>query len=256
MVARAVDDVRRGSRRVLAVLGEAGIGKSALLGAITERCAAAGMLVIEGRGMEHEREVPFGIAHEALIPHVVRLPASVVDTAAPGFRGMTPAECAIVHPTVGAAERFRHHRAGRALLEVLGRRRPFALLLDDVHWADETSVEFVLHLLRRPPDVAHLIAFTMRPVGPAARLLDAASGAPGADQMALGRLSHDASVALLAGVADPDVRERLAREGAGNPRFLCELARVADRSAGAVRARGVAARAPRRGSPAAARRPR
>ena len=55
------------------------------------------------------------------------------------------------------AERFRHHRALRALLEQLARERPVALLLDDLHWADAASLEFVLHLLRRPPSAAHLL---------------------------------------------------------------------------------------------------
>ena len=42
------------------VAGEAGIGKTALLGATAERAAAAGMLVLPGRAAEHERDVPFG----------------------------------------------------------------------------------------------------------------------------------------------------------------------------------------------------
>ena len=65
-------------------------------------------------------------------------------------------------PAAGAAERFRYHRAVRALLELLGRERPVALLLDDLHWADDASVELVLHLLRRPPRAPHLLAFALR----------------------------------------------------------------------------------------------
>ena len=45
------------------------------------------------------------------------------------------------------AERFRRHREVAASLERLA---PVALLLDDLHWADEASLELVLHLLRRP----------------------------------------------------------------------------------------------------------
>ena len=48
-------------------------------------------------------------------------------------------------------ERYRSHRAVRALLEVLARRLPLVLLLDDLHWADSASVELVAALLRRPP---------------------------------------------------------------------------------------------------------
>ena len=71
------------------------------------------------------------------------------------------------------AERFRYHRALRSLLAMIARERPVALLFDDVHWADEASVELVLHLLRRPPAGPVLLGFAMRPVDPARRLLDA-----------------------------------------------------------------------------------
>src|SRR3954451_25041722 len=189
---RAIEQARRGAGRVLGVLGEAGIGKSALLAATAERARASGLLVIEGRGVEHERDVPFGVAVAALEEHLDELP---LDAAASG-----------------AAERFHHHRAIRAALERLGAERPLALLLDDLHWADEASIELVLHLLRRPPAVGHLLAFGARPGRAAARLLDTARGTAGWDQLVLAPLGHDASLALLAGVGDPRERERLAGE--------------------------------------------
>ena len=73
-----------------------------------------------------------------------------------------------------AAERFRYHRALRSLLAMIGRERPVALLLDDLHWADEASVELVLHLLRRPPaGAAPARSSRCARVDPAPRLLDA-----------------------------------------------------------------------------------
>ena len=73
-----------------------------------------------------------------------------------------------------------------------------------------------------------------RPVGPAARLLDAARCASGWEQLPLAPLERDDALSLVAGVADPAVRERVVREGRGNPLFLRELARVADRGDGAL----------------------
>jgi DNA-binding CsgD family transcriptional regulator len=223
--ARAVEEARRGAGRVLGIIGEAGIGKSALLAAIAAR--ADGLLVIAGRGVEHERDVPFGVAHTAMLPHASALPPGAIEAVAPGL-DVAPCVCA---PNVGPAERFHLHRAARALLELLGRRRPLVLLLDDLHWADEASIELVLHLLRRPPAVGHLLAFAARPAGPVPRLLDALRSAPGSEQLTLVRLGHDASVAMLRDVADAALRERLAREAAGSPLFLRELARAADRPA-------------------------
>ena len=220
---RAIEEARRGGGRVLGITGEAGIGKSALLAAIAER--AEGLVIVEGRGVEHERDVPFGLAHTAMLPHVDDLPPGAIDAVAPGFGGLT----CLCPPSVGPAERFHLHRAARSLLELLGRRRPIVLLLDDLHWADEASIELVLHLLRRPPAVGHLLAFAARPSGPVPRLLDALRSAPGSEQITLQRLGHDASLAMLGDVADGALRERLAREAAGSPLFLRELARAADR---------------------------
>src|SRR5829696_481260 len=130
----AISAVGEGGPRALAVMGEAGIGKSALLQALRDRARDAGLLVLAGRAAEHERDVPFGLVVDALDDHVATM----------------------------------HHRRVQTIGPELA-----ALLLDDLHWADEASVELVLHLLRRPPAGPVLVAFAMRPVDPARRLLDA-----------------------------------------------------------------------------------
>src|SRR4051794_39506297 len=194
---RAIGQVRRGSGRVLGLLGEAGLGKSALLAEIADRARAAGLRVVAGRGVEQERDIPFGVMCDAL-----------GDLA--GAPGAVP-----------VAERFRRHREVAASIERLA---PVALLLDDLHWADEASVELVLHLLRRPVPVPALLVIAARPVGPAGRLLDAARSAAGWEQLELTPLGRDDAHTLLAGVADAAIRERVVREGRGNPLFLRELA--------------------------------
>ena len=100
----------------------------------------------------------------------------------------------------------------------------------------------MLHLLRRPVPVPALLVIAARPVGPAGRLLDA-----GAQRGRAGRsssstpLGREDAHAMVAGVADAAVRERVVLEGRGNPLFLRELARVADRGDGALPATLVAA---------------
>ena len=86
-----------------------------------------------------------------------------------------------------------------------------------------------------------LLVIAARPVGPAGRLLDAARSSAGWEELELAPLSRDDAHAMVAGVADAAVRERVVLEGRGNPLFLRELARVADRADGALPATLVAA---------------
>jgi len=224
---RALADVRAGGRRTLAVIGEAGIGKTALLDAAFDQAAQLRLLVLAGRAAEHEHDVPFSLAIDALDDHVATM--SAARTAAAGD------ELAAVLPSVGSAaavaapgpaERFRYHRALRALLELIGRERPFVLAFDDVHWADAASVELLLHLLRRTPRVPHLLLFALRPVDPAPRLIDAARAAPGWEELLPAPLAEDAACTLLPPGLDRRLRDRMVREAGGNPLFLRELARL------------------------------
>jgi DNA-binding CsgD family transcriptional regulator len=226
----AITGVTGGESRVLAVLGETGIGKSALLDALHDRAEAAGMLVLGGRAAEHERDVPFGLVVDALDDHVATLHPRRIESVGADLAAVLPSAASSAGSELaapGAQERFRCHRALRALLEMLGRERPVALLLDDLHWADDASIELVLHLLRRPPRTPHLLAFALRPMEPAPRILHATRAAAGGQLLSLAPLAHDASLELIGHVGDAALRERLAREAAGNPLFLQELARVA-----------------------------
>jgi DNA-binding NarL/FixJ family response regulator len=230
VLARAVADARGGRTRVLGVIGEAGIGKTELLARLAGSARDAGLLVLEGRCAEHERDVPFGVVVDALDEHVATLAPRRVESVGPELAAVLPAAerpGAAVMPATGAGERFRYHRALRGLLELLARERPVALLLDDLHWADEASLEFVLHLLRRPPRAACLLVFALRPGERGARVLAAARATLGFEDVPLGPLSAEAARSLLADVPDAALRERVLGDAAGNPLFLRELGRLA-----------------------------
>ena len=228
--ARAVADAKRGSSGALGVFGEAGIGKTALLAAVRDLARDDGGLTLAARAAEHERDVPFGVVVDALDDHVAAMHPRRVASLGTDLGAVLPAAArgsSEPRSDIAAAERFRYHRALRGLLELLAREQPVVLMLDDLHWADDASVEFVLHLLRRPPRGAHLLAFALRPVDPAPRLLDAARHTAGMTHISLRPLEREASLALLGELPDPELRERVAKEAAGNPLYLGELARAA-----------------------------
>ncbi len=200
-IREAVGAVAGGGRRLVVVRGEAGIGKTRLLALARSEARARQVATLAGRGTEMERDVPFAAVVEML--------------------GDVP------FAADGAAERWRLHRALRERLDTLGRPGPLALLVDDLHWADPATLEFLEYLIRRPPARPHLLALAGRP-GPVLSGMVAARRASGPGDalvLDLGPLAPEAVNRLLAEVPDAAARARIAARAGGNPLLLEELAR-------------------------------
>ncbi len=223
-----LDTLRAPLARWLVVSGEPGIGKTRLLGELADRAAERRHPVFVGRGAELERELPFAIWIDALDDHVASLGERRLDA----LVGERVGELARVLPSAAPAgagglqdERFHAYRAVRALLQGLATGRPLVLILDDVHWADDASLELIAHLLRRPPAASLLVALAFR-AGQVPNSLLAVLEAAGRDGLVtdirLGPLSEAEAGALLG--APP--RAPLYRASGGNPFYLEELARA------------------------------
>jgi DNA-binding NarL/FixJ family response regulator len=247
-LARAADRVgARGRMQVVEVVGEAGIGKTALLEALAERADRDGWVVLWGRASEYERATPFGPVVDALDDFVAALAPTRLRRLGADALG----ELGSVLPAVrghvdgadrggGSGERFLAHRAVRSLLWELASTRPLMLVLDDLHWADDASVELLAHLLRRPVPAPVLLGLAYRPAAAPGRLTPALDAA-GVTRIALGPLGRQDADALLGARADPASRATIYEESGGNPLFLEQLARHGGpAAAGAPRAaRGV-----------------
>ena len=231
----ALDELRAPAARWMAVSGEPGTGKTRLLAELCDRARARGHLVLVGRGAELERELPFGVWVAALDDHVAALGSDRVE----GLVGDRLPELARVLPSLAADgdmpvgglqhERFRAHRAVRALLQQLAARQPVVLVLDDIHWADEASLELVVHLLRRPAPARILTALAFRAgqlPAPVLAALEAARRDSGVRELRLALLSPDEADQLMGDRLAPSVRHDVYRLSGGNPFYLQELARV------------------------------
>jgi DNA-binding NarL/FixJ family response regulator len=211
------------------LVGEAGIGKSALLAAAAEHARNHELRTIVGRAAEHEGSVPFGLVVDALDEQAAQTAQKRLDAAGPELANVLPsAQEGAPQPLdpAGPSERFRLHRALRSFVELLARERPAALLLDDLQWADAASLEWVLHMLRRPPAAPGALILATRPGDTASKLLQAVGGS-GGEYAVLQPLTNEASLEVLEDIDDAGLRTRIATEAAGNPLFLRELARAA-----------------------------
>jgi len=100
------------------------------------------------------------------------------------------------------------------------------LVLDDLHWSDEASIQLLAALLRRGADAPVLLALAFRPGQAPARLM-AALAVPSVRRIVLERLT-EAQAAELLSELQPASEAALYRHGGGPPFYLEQLARAGD----------------------------
>src|SRR3954451_8071499 len=209
---RLMSEARAGRSGVLALTGEPGIGKSALLEAAED--AATGMRVLRARGVPSESHIPFAGLFELLRPalgSLDRIPSPQAEAL----------ETALALRPGRAEDRFAVGAATLSVLAAHAEQEPLAVLVDDAHWLHGSSADALLFAVRRL--VADPIAVVLTVREGEASLLD------GADlpTLRLGGLTADAAALLLrreAPAATADAAARLHHETGGNPLALLELA--------------------------------
>jgi DNA-binding CsgD family transcriptional regulator len=204
----ALARARSGESSALALVGEPGIGKTALLEHAADH--AAGMQVLRARGIESEAQIPFASLLELIRPALAELERIPEPQA-------IALEAALALRPAPVQERFAVGAATLSLLAAYAEHGPVAVLVDDAHWLDVPSAQALLFAFRRL--VADPIAVLIAVREGEASLLD------GADlpTLKVGGLTSDEAATLVGGLA-PEVASWLHRATAGNPLALIELA--------------------------------
>ncbi|KND44558.1 MULTISPECIES: ATP-binding protein [Streptomyces] len=146
---------RRGIGHVALVSGSVGIGKSELLYTFAEEASATGSEVLRAVGREHERDVPFGIAHQLVrdlsLPAPLRTQMTVLENS---FASDPPA------PHESAALQAHVARGlCRALLHAAG-AGGLLLCVDDVQHTDSASLSCLLQLLPHTRSAPVMLLFS------------------------------------------------------------------------------------------------
>jgi ATP/maltotriose-dependent transcriptional regulator MalT len=239
-----LDGLRSGGAPVTELVGEPGIGKTRLLAELIARAEDRRYLAFSGQGAEFENRIPFGLFVDALEPYL----ASQNPRRFGSLDAEQLGELAVLFPSLGELavgasapmqhERYRAHRAVRSLIALLCSERPCVLGLDDVHWADQASLELLAHLLRRGPPGRAWILLAFRPAQAPELLRVALARAERegtAERIGLTPLTRrDAETLLDPGLGEA-MRDELYRRSGGNPFYLEQLARVVGRGGGVPR---------------------
>jgi DNA-binding CsgD family transcriptional regulator len=203
-VTAALDRVQQSAGGMMLVAGEAGIGKSRLLAEVADAGARRGFVCLLGNAYESDRDVPFApltdllrgyVAADEDLARLLNSPSGqYLPDLLPELAARTPDR---MPDTVVESEqrKWRLHTTLDDILLGTGLgpardRQPRLIAVEDLHWADEASLDYLLHLARRLARRPVLLIVTYR-----------------SDEV------HPALRHFLAGLD----RERLAREAALAP---------------------------------------
>jgi DNA-binding SARP family transcriptional activator/tetratricopeptide (TPR) repeat protein len=228
---------RAGSGTAVAISGDGGMGKTRLAREILDAANADGALTAIAAAGGPGAAAPFALWSELLddlIAQAGPLPKPPPhgdadwDTLLTAIR--TGARAPATEPRL---DRIRFFEATVALLSWAARDRPLALVLEDLHAADRSSLELVAYAGRRITRLPVLFVLTRRRLPPRSELdaVLAALRARGtlAAEFDLGPLPA-AALDKLVGLTvriPASQRERIVRLAAGNPLLAVETARYA-----------------------------
>jgi DNA-binding SARP family transcriptional activator len=160
---QVLDEALRGEGRAVALLGEAGIGKSRLVAEIVASARARGAGVLLGHAYESQQILPLGPWVDAIrAAGILRTQADVAQRRKELAR-LFP-ELGTTRPTAmpAAQDYLRLFEALAQLLAALAAGRPHVVVVEDLHWADEMSVRFLSFLSRRVSRWPVLLVVTAR----------------------------------------------------------------------------------------------
>jgi DNA-binding NarL/FixJ family response regulator/exonuclease VII small subunit len=232
-----------GQSRVALIAGEAGIGKSRLVAEVTATAARRGARSLQGRCFEQHRALPYGPLIDLLRAFCGGRPADLLTREL----GAIATELIKISPDLASAlphltptprldpeqEKRRLFQACTQFVQQLTTAgQPLLLVVEDLHWCDDTSLEWLLAFARQLATQPLLLLLTYRDDGThptVNQLLAALDRLPLVSEMVLPRLSRadvDAMLQAIFELAQPpraDFLDALYGLTDGNPLFIEEV---------------------------------
>jgi len=233
----AFESARGGAGGVALLAGEAGIGKTRTAAELARGARAAGARVFSGWCAEDEGapaywpwvQVLRGLAHDAV-------PRELPRASREEIARLLPEVAAKPRPPGddGPEARFRLYDAVVALLRAAAEPAPLVVVLDDLHWADASSLRLLVFAARELREARVLLLGTYRPEdapGPALALaLAELAREPRHERIALTGLRRSEVARLVARTArvepEPALVDAIFERTDGNPFFVRELGRM------------------------------
>ena len=251
------DAIADSTLSLITIVGDAGIGKSRLLLEFSNwvELQPQKAWVFQGRAQTHGELLPYGVVHDVFcwrlqIDDSDSLPEArkkLVDAFVPIFGDGAEEQAALLGQLIGLdftgspfiagiigdpkQIRDRAFHAAAQYFRRLAQSAPVSMLLEDLHWADEGSLDFINHLAQGCRDLPMLILCAARPALFERRPLWG-SGQRNQERIDLAplarRSSRELADALLQRIEQPlaVLRELITGGAEGNPFYMEELTKM------------------------------
>jgi DNA-binding CsgD family transcriptional regulator len=207
-----VSTVHAGSHQVLVLRGEAGVGKTALLGYVSE--LASEFRCVQVAGVQSDMELAFAGLQQLCAPLMDRFD----ELPPPQREALNVAFGRGVGPT---PDRFLVGLAVLSLMATATSDQPLLCIIDDAQWLDQVSVQTLSFVARRLLAEPVALVFAARDGG--------AQALAGLPELSINGLSDGEARELLSSVIpgriDERVRDRIVAETRGIPLALLEVPR-------------------------------
>src|SRR5438477_456821 len=167
-----VDRARSGTGQLVLLSGEAGIGKSRLVAEAKTYATAQGFLLLQGQCFPTDRSCPYAPLLDLLRSHLATSSREQVDTEMGSLASALspllldllplPSDLPSLPPLDSEHEKRRLFAALAHLFLRQATKQPALLIVEDLHWSDETSLDFLHFLARRCAASPLLVLLTYR----------------------------------------------------------------------------------------------
>lgn len=170
-VAQHLQLATNGQGPLLLLAGEAGLGKSRLVSEAKRLAEVDRFSIAQGNCFESDRVLPYALLLDLLQRELARAQAETLAALEPVIPdlikllpglGRLATTASPAPPLEPDQEKRRYFEALALALNRLG-PPPRLLVLEDLHWCDDTSLEFLLYFVRRRADDGSLLLLTYRP---------------------------------------------------------------------------------------------
>src|SRR5947209_4561513 len=170
-----IDRAKSGEGKVALLSGEAGIGKSRLVAEVKVSAAAHDFLLVQGSCFPTDHAIPYAPLLDLLRSFLTNQPSALsapeVEPFAQAFLPLLPdvghvlagrTPLPMLPPLDPEQEKRRRFEILAHFLISQTRARPVLLVVEDLHWSDDTSLEFLHYLARRSSARSLLLLLTYR----------------------------------------------------------------------------------------------